>query len=54
MLSLSVFGTWGDILAGVRALNNSLLKLKDNLFFTVGDWRDFCISGINRKGPKTS
>lgn len=40
-LLLLDFGTWGDILAGVRTLNNSLPKFKDNLFFTVGDWRDF-------------
>lgn len=44
------FGTWGDILAGVRTLKNSLSKFKSNLF-TVEDWRDFFISRINRKQP---
>lgn len=51
-LSLA-FGTWGDILAGVRTLKNSLSKFKSNLF-RVEDWRDFCISRINRKQPNIS
>ena len=48
-----VFGTWGDILAGVRTQNNSSLNPRSKLLFVGGQWRDFFILRINRKGPNT-